>query len=143
MARTTSSYLRRIADHHGAADLGELASTARRDLGQDDVAVRELAAGRRLDGAIVRAGAQQEEVVLGAECFHVVLELEREPVLGHSGRGDLQEPGVAELGDARRLAGKRNFFGGLGARRVEDELVGRTCFRERRSDRARHSGWQK
>src|SRR5262245_7266452 len=49
-----------LAKHDGAADLRKLAAVAWRDLGEDDVASLELAAGRRLHRAVMRPGAEQE-----------------------------------------------------------------------------------
>ena len=109
---------------------------ARRDLGEDDVALLEFAAGRGLHRAIVRPGAEQQEIVLGAERLHVPLQLDRELVLAHAGLGDVEQVAVAELGDARRLARMGDLVVGLGAGGVEHELVGGRRARAGRRRRA-------
>ena len=119
MARTSKSYLclsvgARRAEHDGAADLRELPAIARRDLGHDDVAALQRAAVRRRHRAIVRTGAEQQEIVLGAERLRVPLELDRKLVLAHAGPRDLEEARVAEFGDAGRLARVGDLLLGLG-----------------------------
>ena len=82
------------------------------------------AAVRRRHRAIVRTGAEQEEIVLGAERLHVPLELDRKLVLAHAGTRDVEQARVAELGDAGGLARVGDLFVGLGGGGVEHDVVG-------------------
>ena len=119
MARTSNSYLSlelgaRRAERGGAANLRELPAVARRDLGHQDVAALHHAAVRRRHRRIARTGAEQQEIVLGAECLGVPLEFERKLVLAHAGTRDLDEARIAEFGDAGGLARIGDLVHGLG-----------------------------
>ena len=125
----------RLADHHGAADLRELAAIARRDLGQDDVALlaacgRSRAAPRGCADRRTAAGNCPRR--RASSCSHLSATASSSSLM--PGRAICEQMLVAELGDARRLAGVGDLVGGLGAGGVEHELVGRARSRQRRGD---------
>ena len=135
MARTSRPYLSpelgvRRPKRDGAADLRELSAVARRDLGHQDVAVLHHAPVRRRHRRIARPGAEQQEIVLGAERLGVPPELGRKLVLAHAGTRDLEQSRIAELGDARRLARMRDLFHGLGCGGIEHDIVGGARLRQ-------------
>ena len=119
-----------VADHDGAADLCQLAAIARRDLGEDNVTRLQSAACRGRHRAIVRPGAQHQEIVLGAERFHLPLERYGKLVLAQAGARDFEEVAVAKLGDARSRARVGDLLGGLCACGVEHDVVRRPHLRK-------------
>ncbi len=72
---------------------------------------------------VMRAGAHQREIVLGAERLGMPAQFGREIVLGHAGARDLQKPLKAELGNASCFARVRDLGIGLALRGVEDDGV--------------------
>ena len=148
IACTTSAYLSASsADASPTTTVRQICASWPRTLGVISARMMspclQLAAGRGLHRAIVRAGAEQQEIVVGAERLHVPFQLDRQLVLAHAGLGDVEHVAIAELGDARRLARVRDLVVGLGARGIEHELVGggrARAGRRRRAPRSSRGG---
>ena len=134
-ARICARALGRLAEHHGAADLRELAAIARRDLGQDDVALLR-ACGRSRAGprgcADRRTAAGNCPRRRASSCSHLSSTASSSSLM--PGRAICKQPRVAELGDARRLAGEADLLDGLGAGGVEHDLSADARLRQRRAD---------
>jgi hypothetical protein len=73
----------------------------------------------------MRAGADEEEIVLGAEHPAMPFQLDRKLVLADAGLGNFEKAPVSELGDARRFARVRDLGIGFHGTRPVDRIVGR------------------
>src|SRR5262249_56765913 len=122
------------AEGDGAEDLREWPAVARRDLRYQSVTRLHDPAVRRRHRWITRPGAEQEEVVLGTERPGVALELDRKLVLAHAGARDLEHTGIAQLGDAGRLARVGDLVICLRGGSVEHDIVGGARLRQRLLD---------
>ena len=131
----------RLADDRGAADLGELAAIAGRDLGENNVADVEHALAGGADGEIVLRRAHQQKIVLGAEFFHEAIELGGELEFAHAGPGVFQEPLIAAFGDPGGALRRLQFLGRAQAGEIARQLIGgfRHC-PERRGDAIEQRG---
>ena len=117
---------RRFAEHDGAADLRELAAIARREFAHNNVAFLHPPAIRRRHRFIVRAGAEQDEIVLRAERFRVPAQFTRQFVLAHPGPRQLEQMLEAKLGDACCLACIGKLGIDLAPCRFEYDGIGRS-----------------
>ena len=138
MSRTTGA---RLADHGGAANLGELAAIARCDLGKDDVADVENALARGAHREIMLRGAHQQKVVLGAEFFAEAIKLGCEFIFAHAGSRAFEQVLVAALGDPGGVLRGFQLLGGANARQIARQFVRRLRqSAQRRLDAGHHAG---